>query len=259
MQALTNDLQREFPGVVIYGKGDAAHQLTVSGHNEDDTSGVKSELQDSDSIPEHRAIDIMLGSAFTKADGDKLVNALVADPAARSRIYYIIWYRHEWSRTRGWIRVDYTGSNPHTDHVHVSGWAADDANTSGWPAVSNGGGNELFCNKGQQGENVRALQVRLKNLGFNPGAIDGDYGNGTTVALKAACLAANPTTTASGEAYDAYTMFYVDMLMAKKYGGFMPGTKGDKGDPGKDGVDGRDGVLILPERLTFEATVRPAA
>jgi len=257
MQALTNDLQREFPGVVIYGIGDAAHKLHASGHNEDDTPGSKAELQDADTIPEHRAIDVMLGSAFNKSDGDRLVSKLLADPAARARLYYIIWYGSEWSRSNGWAKIPYTGTDKHTNHVHLSGWASDDANTSGWPAVSDGGGNELFCKKGDQGEAVKALQVRLNNLGFNPGTIDGDYGSGTTAALKAACRAANPSSTSTGESYDAYTMFYVDMLMARKYGGSTPGAKGDKGDPGKNGVDGRDATLILPERLTFEATVRP--
>ncbi|MET8265931.1 hypothetical protein ABZU92_18285 [Micromonospora arida] len=136
MQALTNDVKREFPGVVVYGIGDDAHKKNKSGHNEDDTPGSKPELEDSDSRPEHRAIDIMLGKAFTKADADALVDRLVADPKARARLYYVIWNGYIWSRSNGWRGTKYTGSDQHRDHVHASGWAADDENTASWPAVA---------------------------------------------------------------------------------------------------------------------------
>ncbi|MDG4809947.1 hypothetical protein O7634_24615 [Micromonospora sp. WMMD1120] len=136
MQALTNDVKREFPGVVVYGIGDAAHKLRASDHNEDDTTGSRAAQSDPDGRAEHRAIDIMLGKAFTKADADALVARLVADPRARGRIYYVIWNGYIWSRSNGWRKTKYTGSDQHTDHIHVSGWAADDENTASWPAVA---------------------------------------------------------------------------------------------------------------------------
>jgi len=136
MQALTDDVKRRWPGVVVYGIGDTAHQSRASGHNEDDTPGSKPELEDSDNRPEHRAIDVMLGPAFTRADADALVARLVADPAARARLYYVIWNGYIWSRSNGWRKTKYTGSDQHTDHVHASGWAADDENTASWPAVA---------------------------------------------------------------------------------------------------------------------------
>lgn len=222
MQALTDAVESKYPGVTIYGKGDAAHQLEVSGHNEDDTPGVRAELQDADSVPEHRAIDIMVRGPFTKAAGDALVAALLADPAARARLYYIIWYGYIWSRTHGWEKRAYSGSDQHKDHVHISGWAADDENTAGWPAVYKGGVNLLFCKQDDNNEAVGALQVRLKNLGYYDGEVDNDYGAGTTAALKKACQAVNPTTTADGTSYSRWTMFYVDVLMNRKYGKDAP-------------------------------------
>lgn len=39
--------------------------------------------------------------------------------------------------------------------------------------------------KGAQGERVKALQEVLKSKGFDPGAIDGDFGNGTDAAVIA--------------------------------------------------------------------------
>lgn len=262
MQALTDAAKRRYPGIVIYGIGDAAHKLNVSDHNEDDTPGSKAAQSDKDNIPEHRAIDLMLGKSFSKADADALVDRLLADSAARARMYYIIWNGYIWSRSNGWKKTKYNGSDQHRDHVHISGWAADDENAAGWPAVDGGTGGveDLFCKKGDQGLVVKALQVRLKNLGFDIGkaGVDGVYGDSTQKALRAASLKANPSTGALGDVYDHNTMFYVDRLMIEAYGG--KGAKGDKGDPGKDGKDGkdgRDGILRLPDVVTIQAKVQP--
>ena len=263
MQALTDAIKRRWPGVIIYGIGNKEHQESPSDHNEDDTPGSNPAQTDADSNPEHRAIDVMLGPAFTKADGDALVAALLADPAARARLHNIIWYRGIWSRSWGWTRRDYTGSNPHTDHPHISGHAADDENPAGWPAVDNGGEDTLFSRKGATNDPAtKALQVDLKNLGFYKGEIDGDYGSGTQAALRAACLKANPTTGADGSAYDHYTMHYVKKLLIQKYS--TPGKEGPRGPqgvPGKDGAPGAKGEKgdkgdpgTLPATVRLEGT-----
>lgn len=137
MQELTDELKSSYPGVVIYGIGDAAHKLEVSGHNEDDTPGVRAELSDADTIPEHRAIDIMIGPKFTKTAADVLVQNLVRDPNSRSRLYYIIWNGFIYSRSNGWVKTSHT-SDPHTDHIHISGWADDDDDTRHWPVGTDG-------------------------------------------------------------------------------------------------------------------------
>lgn len=189
MQALTNDVKRKYPGVTVYGIGDAAHKLSPSGHNEDDTPGSKPELEDADRNPEHRAIDIMLGSSFTRASADSLVAALLADPSARSRMYYIIWNGYEWSRSSGWVKKKYYGSDQHTDHVHVSGWAADDENAAGWPAVNGPQPQEviLFCGKDEKNGYVWLLQRRLNKIAIvNPPLVeDWEYGIKTAAAVKA--------------------------------------------------------------------------
>lgn len=137
MQALTDDTKRRHPGVVIYGVGDDAHKLRYSDHNEDDTEGSKAPQSDADNVPEHRAIDVMLGPAFSKAQAYAYINDLLADPAALKRLKYIIFDGNIWSRSNGWKRVDFDG-DPHTDHVHLSGDAADDENAAPWPAVYGG-------------------------------------------------------------------------------------------------------------------------
>lgn len=137
MQALTDDTKRRHPGVVIYGVGDDAHKLRYSDHNEDDTEGSKAPQSDADNVPEHRAIDVMLGAAFSKAQALAYIADLLADPAALKRLYYLIFNGSIWSRSNNWVRQDFDG-DPHTDHIHVSGWAADDENAAPWPAVYGG-------------------------------------------------------------------------------------------------------------------------
>lgn len=202
MQALTDAIKRRYPGVVIYGIGDKAHKKRVSGHNEDDTPGVRAELQDSDSVPEHRAIDVMLGPHFSKSDGDALVSALVSSAEARNRLYYVIFYRYIWSRSHGWERRPYDGDNPHTDHVHISGWAADDENGSDWPMVGAPGSRPIskpqpstdwtvqlimslpLLKRGSRGEDVQTWQAILTARGHGT-KMDGIFGPDTEKKTKA--------------------------------------------------------------------------
>jgi hypothetical protein len=132
MRVLTNQIKSRHPGVVIYGIGDAAHRKSASGHNEDDTPGSLAEDQDADNNPEHRAIDVMIGPAFSVADGWDLVSAMVTIPENQRRLIYVIFYRKIWRRRNGWVEETYTGPNPHTDHPHLSGEADDDENTTPW-------------------------------------------------------------------------------------------------------------------------------
>lgn len=86
--------------------GDRAHAARKSDHNPDD---------DGDPMPRGTvsAVDI------TKLPGDGtnvLIAALIRDP----RVWYVIHDGKTWSRTYGFKPRKYTGSNPHTDHVHVS-------------------------------------------------------------------------------------------------------------------------------------------
>lgn len=132
MQVLTNQIKAKKPGVTIWGIGDKAHKLETSGHNEDDTPGVKAEDQDSDNVREHRAIDVKLDGSFTRGDAVQLVADLVGKKTNQARLLYVIFERQIWSRSRGWAVRAYTGKNPHTTHVHVSGEADDDENESQW-------------------------------------------------------------------------------------------------------------------------------
>ena len=72
MQVLTNQIKARRPGVTIWGVGDDAHKTQTSGHNEDDTPGVRAEDQDADNIREHRALDVKIDQYFSAADAAAL-------------------------------------------------------------------------------------------------------------------------------------------------------------------------------------------
>lgn len=132
IRVLRNNVQAKRPGMTIYGVGNKPHQATVSGHNPDDTAGVRAEDQDADSIPEWRALDFMIGGPFTATDAQKLYNDLSSDPSNQARLLYVIYDRKIRSASRGWAERRYEGSNPHTDHVHASGESDADSNESPW-------------------------------------------------------------------------------------------------------------------------------
>lgn len=80
--------------------GDAAHQARESDHNPDSRGIVHAIDVDKDGI-----------------DTNAVIGAAVRDEMPTS---YVIYNRQIWSRTRLWLPRPYTGSNPHTGHIHVS-------------------------------------------------------------------------------------------------------------------------------------------
>lgn len=132
MRVLRNQVQSKRPGMTIYGVGDKAHQAEVSGHNPDDTPGVRAEDQDSDNVAEWRALDFMIGPAFSAEDAQKLYNDLTSDSANRQRLLYVIYNEKIRSASTGWTGRRYTGKQNHKDHLHASGEADADGNESPW-------------------------------------------------------------------------------------------------------------------------------
>lgn len=79
--------------------GDADHQTRQSDHNPDAKGCVHAIDVDKDGI-----------------DPNFLVKKAIAHPATN----YVIYNRTIWSRSHGFSAREYTGTNPHTGHVHVS-------------------------------------------------------------------------------------------------------------------------------------------
>lgn len=81
--------------------GDAAHNARKSDHNPDYAAGGIV-----------RAIDV---------DKDGIdTNRLLAVATANPRVEYVIWNRGIYTRQNGFRRANYTGSNPHDKHMHIS-------------------------------------------------------------------------------------------------------------------------------------------
>lgn len=247
--------------------GDAAHRLSVSSHNPDDTAGSKSEYTDADNIAEVRGLDVDsdLLADFTAQD---LVDSVLVSPEDRKRLKYIIYNRKIYSKSRDFAAVAYSGSDPHTNHIHFSGDPAYDSDDSPWTSVLRLGGGmaQMFCKYGDQGPNVQYLQYRLKNLNATisnlVGDADGGYGNQTAAGLAAAIRQHNGSTV-DGKTYGPAQMIYIDVLWAKKFAD-TPGPAGPAGPAGPRGLAGPQGPagpagpagqLVLPATFTFTGTV----
>jgi len=90
-----------YPGLVVGWIGDAAHQNEQSDHNPDSRGVV-------------HAIDFMCTGAHAQATVNWLLRFT-------DDLEYIIHNRVIWTRSTGWKPRKYTGSDPHTTHVHASG------------------------------------------------------------------------------------------------------------------------------------------
>lgn len=101
--------------------GDSAHQGSQSGHNPDESGNA--EFDDSDSTDEVRALDIDKDLNQRGVTMEMCFQLLLQKcrNGEIDWIEYIIYNRRIVSRNRGWLIRSYSGSNPHTEHMHISG------------------------------------------------------------------------------------------------------------------------------------------
>ena len=105
--------------------GDPAHAARKSDHNPDRNGIV-------------HAVDLDAEFGDPKKDmAQVLAEQLAAHAKSGSksgkRVKYVMYNRQIWSAKNGWKPRKYTGSNPHTGHVHVSVTTASDTDGSAWP------------------------------------------------------------------------------------------------------------------------------
>lgn len=123
MKNLGNQFNARWPdrdGTSDGAIGDYAHQQGISGHNPDDTQFHNAEWDsDSDNTPEIRAIDVDsdLGGDVS---AQQVVDHIRRLPNVSSVIWYIIYNRKIYVAP-DFDPVTYTGSSPHTEHIHFSG------------------------------------------------------------------------------------------------------------------------------------------
>jgi len=97
-----------FPKLVVGWIGNPAHQSENSDHNPDSRGLV-------------HAIDLMFGDDVAFHHGAPESLAWLLTPGVRGSLEYVIHDRQIWTRSKNWHPVKYTGVDPHTNHIHVSG------------------------------------------------------------------------------------------------------------------------------------------
>lgn len=235
--------------------GDAAHAGSPSDHNPNSDGVVcaRDFTHDPDS----------------GADMHRLSRTIVAN--APPALKYVIWDRQIWSRSRsaeGWRR--YSGSNPHTQHMHVSVGRGPDGQSSGpyddttpWGIATGapaGTGDDVIGLRIGDGmgdrthlrEQVKGLQALLRYAGFDPGEVDGKYGAGTSGAVLAARRSVG-SGIADGDNLTGWAWAQIMLALTRKQGTSTPGPPGPPGPPGKDGV------LTLPRQVAITGQITDAS
>lgn len=118
--------------------GDTRHQQYKSGHNPDDTAGSLAEYTDADSTPEVRAVDVDADLNHPTVTMSAAIARILATPADRARLRYVIWQRRIASASSGWAWRAYDGDSPHTEHAHFSGNPDHDDDGRPWSVATMG-------------------------------------------------------------------------------------------------------------------------
>lgn len=225
--------------------GDTAHQSRSSNHNRDDVSGSNTPQSDSDGEPDIRAIDVddsgPWKNGFTMQKGvDKIVSRCRS--GVENRLVEIIYNRHCWYKSAGWVKQDYHGDNPHDQHAHF-GAKADSGtlenDTRPWGLAEEWGDEMAYylAKKGEQGEHVKRWQYMLNDLGYSVGEVDGHYGDKTEAAVNAYRAHYGQ---GKSDQITGWTAWHMERTSAQKYAG-KTGPAGPAGAKGATGATGPAG------------------
>lgn len=103
LDSRSSSIKDVYPGITIWSIGDQSHQSGTSDHNPDAREIV-------------HALDVMTYSNMDQ--GRAVLDWCLSDP---TDLEYVIFDRHIYERDNGFESRSYSGSDPHTDHVHISG------------------------------------------------------------------------------------------------------------------------------------------
>lgn len=177
--------------------GDAAHAATKSEHNPD-AQGVV------------RAFDITHDPAHG-CDGNRIAAQLVT--SRDSRILYVIWNRriarsYPKPGIPAWSWAAYTGTDPHTNHVHLSVVPDARANsTTPW---------RLIAAPTQEEVDMTPEQVNTLNYHTDQLRDVAERVNGVAAAVRALAAAVSPTVTAAvDKALDQLDEQVADRVLAQ--------------------------------------------
>lgn len=194
LDVLRRQLWVRYPGVTIYWIGDKSHQGRPSDHNPEADGSVD-------------AIDVMLGEHFTHRDAQNLFTVLHEN--TDWRLAYVIYDRHIFSSTvHPWVIRNYTGDDPHTNHIHISRNDKQESNRDRWVIESEARHVEMakiiaklpILKKGDRDpiEGVRAVWRLQRILGVKD---DGWYGDDTEAALDRWEIPGRPNNTVNAAAW----------------------------------------------------------
>ena len=161
---------------------------------------------------------------------------------------YVIYNRQIASRNTNWEWVPYTGSNPHTDHIHVSVGVGKDGYSkqpydSNEPWLEDSVG-DIFCKKGDKGLNVRSLQIGLNRIWKGHADYNGKDIVAVTDTYDAATCKGVYKLLAGPPAGDNYHPELYWRLM-DQHAALYAGKPGPQGIPGVKGDPG-DSVVLAP-------------
>lgn len=266
-----NRLKSHF-GCVVYYKGNTAHLtgrhrsrnwVKFSAYSRDRSYGTKDARDLSGPGDAIRATDVMISGATLRAVCARLDKAVRAGQLPELA---------EWfgtingSTVVGWYEGHASSSDSsHLTHLHLGFWTnyvLDEGFFNRLFAVMTGGvvtkegGDLIGLEKGNpqnDKDEVKALQVMLKNAGFDPGDIDGDYGPATSDAVlklrKSVGSSATNGDRIDGYAFEQIYRVYVTRWAAK----VVPdGPKGDPGPAGPPGPPGDSPVLAEGTELVVK-------
>ena len=180
---------------------------------------------------------------------------ILIDGVRETRVKYIISNRRIASPDQNWAWRNYTGSNPHDHHCHVSvdctgeGGSMDSTASWGWGGTGAGAGEDdaMFCKYGEEGDKVWVLQRQLNEAGVGePIAEDWAFGDQTAAKMVATGLAGSGS---DGHVYGPGEYAELQRRLREKWavdfgGGGEPGPAGPPGPEGPPGPPGQDGVGV---------------
>lgn len=182
LDAIRSSIRLHFGAVTIGWIGDSAHRSSISDHNPDSRGIVC-------------AIDVMFPV------GPK-ASAVVKACVGRHDLRYVIHNRTIWEKKNGWKARAYKGTDPHTNHVHIS--SEHNAEADGFHVGLTWDGSIVLVKvskstllmshtpqwrfpgtvrRGSRGRAVKAVQQRLKDRGWKI-SVDGSFGPGTEAIVR---------------------------------------------------------------------------
>ena len=155
-----------------------------------------------------------------------------------------------------WYKVRADGKTGYVSKKYISKSSGSSKSSSSKDKSSSKSGSDSGkagepCSPGDEGEAVKAVQKKLKKLGYYSGSIDGDYGNGTKKAVKA--FQQRNGLKANGIA-NSKTISKLNSSSAKKSssGGGGGGDDGDGGGNGTESLNWFKHPNTIPHHATFQ-------